>query len=89
MGKTKILLMLLVAAVLVSALGVVNAKHKNRFEFSQLQLLLKQKQQIEIEWGQLQLEQATWATHGRIEEMARGKLEMQLPSLDKVEIIRP
>ncbi len=75
--------------VLVSAAGVIYSKHESRKLFVQLQALQKEQDQMDIEWGRMQLEQSTWATHGRIERLARKKLDMQIPSVDKVVIIRP
>lgn len=75
--------------VLVSATGVIYSKHESRKLFVQLQALQKEQDQMDIEWGRMQLEQSTWATHGRIERLARKKLDMKIPSADKVVIIRP
>ena len=80
---------LLGVAILTTGLGVVNATHQNRQAFIQLQSLLKQRDQMEIEWGQLQLEQATWATHGRVEELAHDKLNMLIPTMESVVLITP
>jgi cell division protein FtsL len=44
---------------------------------------------MNIEWGQLQLEQSTWATHGRIEKLARTRLQMLTPAADAIVIVRP
>ncbi|MEJ2179542.1 MAG: cell division protein FtsL, partial [Gammaproteobacteria bacterium] len=41
------------------------------------------------EWGQLQLEQATWAAHGRVEKIASKQLEMVIPPTGSVSIIKP
>ena len=72
-------LSLLFLAVIASALGVVYSKHHSRGLFTALQAETEVRDQLNVEWGQLQLEQSTWATHGRIEEVARGRLEMTLP----------
>jgi cell division protein FtsL len=66
-------------AVIASALGVVYSKHHSRGLFMALQVEVDKRDQLNVEWGQLQLEQSTWATHGRIEEVARGRLQMTLP----------
>lgn len=66
-------------AVIASALGVVYSKHYSRGLFTALQSELEERDRLNVEWGQLQLEQSTWATHGRIEEVARGRLHMVLP----------
>lgn len=80
---------LLTAAVLVSALAVVYAKYESRKLFVELQSLQKVRDDMAIEWGQLQLEQSTWATHGRIEGTARTTLGMILPPPEAVVIVKP
>lgn len=74
--------------VLVSALAVVYAKHQNRTLYAELAELQKQRDVMEVEWGRLQLEQSTWATHGRIEKIARQKLNMRNVDYDKVVIVK-
>lgn len=83
------LLPLMTLLVLVSALGVVFAKHQNRTLYSELAALQKQRDAMEVEWGRLQLEQSTWATHGRIEKIARQRLGMRNVDYDKVMIVKP
>jgi cell division protein FtsL len=69
------------------SLGVVTSQHKARklyFELEQLQDLNKK---YETEYGQLQLEQSTWAMHSRIEELATKKLGMQVPDAKRIQVI--
>lgn len=80
---------LLAAAVLLSALAVVYAKYESRKLFVELQSLQKSRDDMAIEWGQLQLEESTWATHVRIEGTARSRLGMTLPLPEAVVIVRP
>jgi len=80
---------LLAIAVLLSSLFVVYAKHENRKAFVELQALKTEQYQMETQWGQLQLEQATWATHGRVESIATKDLGMVIPSMKSVSIIKP
>ena len=75
--------------VLISAIGVVYSKHESRKLFVQLESLKKEQDQMNIEWGRMQLEQSTWATHGRIEQIAQKKLNMHIPPANEVVIIRP
>ena len=51
------------------------AKHEARNRFNELQQLTRERDELDIEWGQLQLEQSTWATHGRVESVARDDLK--------------
>ena len=70
--------------VFTSAISVVYVKHYNRKLFVELQALETQRDEMEIEWGKLQLEQNTWATHARIERIAREKLQMLTPTTSEV-----
>jgi cell division protein FtsL len=76
-------------AVLGSALGVVYAKHEARSRFNELQKLTQRRDDLDIEWGQLQLEQSTWATHGRVERVAREELRMVIPQASDLRIVQP
>jgi cell division protein FtsL len=80
---------ILSALVLASALAVVYAKHQSRILFVELQDLKKVQDRLDTDWGRLQLEQSAWATHGRVERIARTKLGMHIPKPDNVIIIRP
>ncbi len=87
--KTQSLFVLMFLLVLASAVAVIFSKHESRKLFVQLQTLQKERDRMEVEWGRMQLEQSTWATHGRIERLARKKLDMTIPRADSVIIIRP
>jgi cell division protein FtsL len=80
---------LLAALVLGSALGVVHAKHESRKLFIELQALYAERDEMNVEWGRLQLEQGTWATHGRIERLAATRLEMRMPRPEDIILVRP
>lgn len=82
-------IIVLYVLVLASAVGVVFSKHESRKLFVQLQAMQKERDQTQIEWGRMQLEQSTWATHSRIERLARKELDMTIPSAENVIIIRP
>ena len=82
-------LCLLFAAVLGSALGVVYSKYQNRKLFIELQALQTRRDEMSVEWGRLQLEQSTWAAHGRIENIAAQRLRMQLPEFDSIVTVQP
>ena len=82
-------LSLAVLAALAAALGVVYAKHENRTLFIELQALQAERDAMNVEWGQLQLEQGTQATYARVDAEARGRLEMQSPDPGAIVIINP
>ncbi len=84
----QMVLVILVLAVLASAVAVVDVKHENRKRFVTLQGLEKVRDQMNVEWGQLQLEQGTWATHSRVERIARKKLHMVIPKMENVVIVK-
>ncbi len=71
-------------AIFASALQVVLTRYQTRQLFVELQDLKKQKDDLDNEWGQLLLEQGTWGTHARVEEIARGKLDMTIPEPSEI-----
>ena len=72
-----------------SALGVVASQHQARRIHGEYERERVRAQALEVEWGQLQLEQSTWATHGRVEKLARDRLHMQLPPEGQVLVVEP
>jgi cell division protein FtsL len=84
----RILLVLIVIAV-GSALAVVYTKYRSRMLFAEVQRLEQALAAADEEWGQLQLEQNTWAEHSRIERLARTRLGMVLPSRESIIYIKP
>jgi len=87
--EKRIVILLIVMWVMGSALGVVYAKHQSRKLFVELETLKTSRDNLNIEWGKLQLEQSTWATPNRVESIARSQLGMQVPTPDKVVIVTP
>ena len=73
--------MLLLLIVVVCALGVVTSQHRARKLFQALEGEQERVRQLDIEYGQLQLELSTWATHPRIEKIARDRLHMVTPDM--------
>ena len=78
---------LLLVAVVLCALSVVTSQHKARKQLNELQKEKEHAQQMEVEWGQLQLEQSTLATPARIEKIATKQLQMQLPKNGQIRFI--
>ena len=79
--------LLLFFVLIIVCLGVITAQHKARklyFELEQQQELSKKYETI---FGQMQLEQSTWAMHSRIEEHAAKKLNMQVPDAKRIQVI--
>ena len=77
----------LLIAVLVSAIEVVLAQHEARKNFVEIQQLKQQRDSLNEEWGKLQLEQSTWATDDRVEDLARTELKMKEADANSIVLI--
>ena len=71
--------MVLLLVLVVCALAVVTSQHRGRKLFQALEQEQERARQLDVEYGQLQLEMSTWATHPRIEQIARDRLHMVAP----------
>lgn len=69
----------LIVAVFVSALAVVRTKHENRALIAEIENLRQEHDRLEMEWAQLQLEEATLAHNNRVDKIAREQLGMTEP----------
>ena len=87
--SARLLLAVLIAANMLSAIGVVFARHEHRQLFIQLSKLEKARDELNIEFGRLQLEQATWAESNRIDQVARTRLGMVFPEIVDIVVVRP
>jgi len=81
-------LALLLVATIVSAIAVVHARQQSRLLFVELSRLGNERDDLNFEFGRLQLEQATWAENNRIEQIARGRLGMVSPQAAQTLVIR-
>lgn len=79
---------LLLAVMLASALGVVQLRHETRQQFAALQQLQAQRDALNVEWGQLLLEEGAWSQHRRVEQLARSQLGMNVPDPRQVAVVR-
>lgn len=79
--------LILFAVLMLTALGVVTSQHKARKLYFELQQENDAAKQYQIEWGQLQLEQSTWAMHSRIENIATKHLNMEVPDSKRVQAV--
>lgn len=77
----------LISIAVASALGVVASQHQARQIFSELEREQARARQLEVEWGQLQLEQSTWAAHARVEMIARDRLGLQAPQPGRIVVV--
>lgn len=80
---------LLFAVLLLCALAVVTSQNEARRLFSALQDEQDRSRELEIQFGQLQLEQSTWAMQSRVEQIASRKLGMRVPDADRVRVVPP
>lgn len=81
--------LLLLAALAACALALVTSQHTARKLYVELQKEQELAKQIEVEWGQLQLEASTWATHARVEKLAIRALGMRVPPASRVQVVSP
>lgn len=79
----------LAVAVVGSAVAAVDARHQARQRFIELQGLNRVRDELNIEWRQLQIERSTWAAHARVEQLAREKLGMSVPPPAEIEVVSP
>lgn len=84
----RLLFLALLLAVVGTAIAVVYARQQSRVLFVQLSELGNERDNVEVEFGRLQLEQATWAENSRIEQIARGKLGMVSTSAAETVLIK-
>lgn len=89
MSKSVYMLILLLAAVLISALGVIYSTNSYRSTFSQVQQEEQQSTHLKLQWGQLLLEQASLATPARVQELAIDKLKMTFPTPKNTYLLHP
>ncbi len=82
------LLVIVFAVVCVlSAMAVIYTKHESRKLFVELEGLTHDRDELNIEWGQLQIEQSTWAAHARIEQVATDDLSLVRPRQTEILVI--
>jgi len=80
---------LVLGAVIASALGVVYTRHESRQFAVQLNVLENQRDEVIAEWSRLQLEQAWLADAGQVESKARDHLQMNVPERSHILVVRP
>lgn len=84
-------LLVIIASVLatVTALAVVYSSFETRRLVARHQHLLNEKNTMQVEWGQLLLEQSTWGSYNRVEQLAGTKLKMRVPSPNEIVMVDP
>ena len=85
----RIVVFVLILANVGTAIGVVYARHEHRQLFVAFKRLERERDELNIDFGRLQLEQATWAESNRIDQVARNRLGMVFPETDETVVVRP
>lgn len=75
-------------AVCITALGVVYSTHKSRQLLNELQALENERNALQVEWGQLLLEQSSLISQGRVEDIARAELRMVIPGRENIVVVK-
>ena len=83
-----VILAVLVVANVATALLIVRDRHEHRQAFVELSRLEKARDALNIEFGRLQLEQATWAESNRVDQVARTRLGMVFPRTEDIVVVR-
>ena len=86
-GQPVLLALVLAIVGVVSAMALVYTRHESRKLFVELEQLTAERDRLNIEWGQLQIEQSTWATHARIEKVATEELSLSRPATTEIFVI--
>jgi len=88
---TRSWLFVMVALVLViaSSVGVVYSSYETRRLVASHQRLQQENNAMQVEWGQLLLEQSTWGSYNRVERLAGGKLKMRVPAPNEIVMVEP
>lgn len=86
--RQHLIVYLLLLVVVVSAFSVVYFTHLNRQSTSQLEKLLTERDELDIEWRNLLLEQNSLAEHSVIESKAEALLNMEKPNVTSEVIVR-
>lgn len=81
--------LILLGLLIACAMSVVTSQHKARKLFVELEKEQQSARQLDVEWGQLQLEQSTWAMHTRVEKIAVEQLHMHVPDSLRVQVVQP
>lgn len=79
--------LILLALLTACALGLVTSQHQARKLFAAYEHGRELAKRLDVEWGQLQLEQSTWAMHARVQKIARARLHMSVPDAERTQVV--
>jgi len=77
----------LAMCVVASGIWIVGVEHRSRQLFMQTEALNRELDRLQTDWGRLQIEQGTYATHSRIEALVRQRLQLTVPSGDQLVVV--
>jgi cell division protein FtsL len=77
----------LAAGVVASGIWIVEVEHRSRQLFIENEALNRELDRLQTDWGRLQIEQGTYATHSRIEPLVRQRLQLTVPSGDQLVVV--
>jgi len=86
-AKSQLNLIVLISAVLLTAIGTIYSTNASRSLNANLQQLMVERDQLHLQWGQLLLEKSTWTMPARIQEVAVHQLGMVVPNSQSVVIV--
>jgi cell division protein FtsL len=79
--------LVLAAGVVASGIWIVEMEHRSRRLFMEAEALNRELDRLQTDWGRLQIEQGTYATHPRIEALVRQRLQLTVPSGDQLVVV--
>ena len=85
---SKVLFAVLLLAVVATAITVVYERYLHRQLVVELTRAERERDELNIEFGRLQLEQATWAESNRVDQVARARLGMVFPRTEDIVVLR-
>jgi cell division protein FtsL len=77
----------LAVSVVGSGIWIVNVEHRSRQLFIETERLNRERDQLQVDWGRLQIEQGMYATHSRIEALVRQRLQLTVPNDDQLVVV--
>jgi cell division protein FtsL len=89
MSLRNLILLIVVLGTIASAIGVTWARHLHRQAYIELTTLERGRDELNIEFGRLQIEQATWSEANRIEQVAGTRIGMKFPEDADIVVLQP
>ncbi|CAM4119998.1 cell division protein FtsL [Pseudoalteromonas byunsanensis] len=81
------LTLFLLLSIFVTALAVVQVTHLTRAQLISQDELLQQRDELDLEWRYLLVEEEFYSQHARIEEIAKTQLNMKRPTSKDEQVV--